>query len=97
MFIGSAYNIKHKVSGNPILVNNVPIPRTENYTCLGVNFDERLTWEKHIDMICSKVSAGIGAIRRIRPFVSCATLKLMYNAIVQQVAEISKSGCKSNF
>jgi hypothetical protein len=33
-------------------------------------------------MICSKVSAGIGAIRRIRPFVSSATLKLIYNAIV---------------
>ncbi len=57
--------------------------RTENYICLGVNIDERLTWEKHIDMICSKVSAGIGAIRRIRPFVSPATLKLIYNAIVQ--------------
>jgi hypothetical protein len=46
MFIGSAYNIKHKVSGSPILVNNVPIPRTENYIRLGVNIDERLTWEK---------------------------------------------------
>jgi hypothetical protein len=35
------------LSGNPILVNNVPIPRTENYICLiGVNIDERLTWEK---------------------------------------------------
>jgi hypothetical protein len=34
-------------------------------------------------MICSNVSAGIGAIRRIRPFVSSAILKLMYNAIVQ--------------
>jgi hypothetical protein len=84
MFIRSAYNIKYKVShGNPILVNNVPIPRTENYICLDVNIDERLTWEKHIDMICSKVSAGIGAIRHIRPFVSLATLKLTYNAIVQ--------------
>ncbi len=51
--------------------------------CLGVNIDERLSWEKPIDMICSKVSAGIGAIRRIRPFVSPATLKLIYNAIVQ--------------
>ncbi len=83
MFIGSAYNIKHKLSANPIFINNVPMPRTENYICLGVNIDERLTWEKHIDMICSKVSAGIGAIRRIRPFVSPATLKLIYNAIVQ--------------
>ena len=51
MFIGSAYNIKHKLSANPILINNVPIPRTENYICLGVNIDERLTWEKHIDMM----------------------------------------------
>ena len=34
-------------------------------------------------MICSKVSAGVGAIRRIRPFISPATLKLIYNAIVQ--------------
>jgi hypothetical protein len=52
MFIGSAYNIKHKVSGNPILVNNVPIPWTENYNCIGVNIDEKFTWEKRIDMIC---------------------------------------------
>ena len=51
MFIGSAYNIKHKLSANPILINNVPVPRTENYICLGVNIDERLTWEKHIDMM----------------------------------------------
>ncbi len=58
------------------------MPRTENYICLAVIIDERLTWEKHIDMICSKVSAGIGAIRRII-IVSPATLKLIYNAIVQ--------------
>ena len=46
--------------------------------------DERLTWEKHgKHMICSKVSAGIGAIKRIRPFVPPATLKLIYNAVVQ--------------
>ncbi len=31
---------------NPILINNVPIPRTENYICLDVNIDERLTWFK---------------------------------------------------
>ncbi len=39
IFIGSAYNIKYKLSGNPILINNVPMPRTENYICLGVNID----------------------------------------------------------
>ncbi len=63
MFIGSAYNIKHKLPAKPILINNLPIPRTENYICLGVNIDERLTWEKHIDMIiCSKVSAWVSGL-----------------------------------
>ena len=47
MYIGSSYNIKNKISSNPILINNVPVPRTGTYTCLGVSLDERLTWKKH--------------------------------------------------
>jgi hypothetical protein len=83
MYIGSPYNIKNKTSSNPILINNTPVPRTETYTCLGVNLDERLTWGKHIDEICAKVVAGIGVMRRMKPFVTLETLKLTYNAIVQ--------------
>ncbi len=67
MYIGSPYNIKNKTSSNPILINSIPVPRTETYTCLGLNLDERLTWEKHIDEICAKVRAGIGVMRRRRP------------------------------
>ena len=83
MFIGSSYNLKNKMTRKPILINNQPIPRTDSYSCLGVNVDERLSWEKHIDNICSKVGAGIGAMRRIKPFVPLPTLKMLYNAIVQ--------------
>jgi hypothetical protein len=57
MYIGSPYNIKNKTSSNSILIKNTPVPRTETYTCLGVNLDERLTWEKHINEICAKVGA----------------------------------------
>jgi hypothetical protein len=28
MFIGSPYNLKNKVSGNPILINSKVVPRT---------------------------------------------------------------------
>ena len=83
MFIGSSYNLKNKITRKPILINNQPIPRTDSYSCLGVNVDERLSWEKHIDNICSKVGAGIGAMRRIKPFVPLPTLTMLYNAIVQ--------------
>ncbi len=81
MYIGSPYNIKNKTSSNSILINNIPVPRTEAYTCLGVNLDERLTWEKQIDEICAKVGAGIGVMRRMKPFVPLETLKLTYNAL----------------
>ena len=60
MYNGSSYNIKNKISSNPILINNVLVPRIGTYTCHGVSLDERLTWEKHIDTICAKVGAGIG-------------------------------------
>ena len=83
MIIGSSYNLKNKVSSNPILINNVPVPRINKYKCLGVTMDERLSWEEHINSICSKVSAGIGAMKRVKPFLQLPTLKMLYNAIIQ--------------
>ena len=50
---------------------------------LEVNMDERLSWEKHVDSICSKVSVGIGAMKRLMPFVPRTTLKMLNNAIMQ--------------
>ena len=81
--IGYSYNLKNKVSSDPVLINNVPLTKINKYTSLGVTMDERLSWEKHIDSICSKVSAGIGAMRRVKPFVLLPTLKMLYNAMIQ--------------
>ena len=44
--------------------------------------DGQLSWGSLADHACSKASAGIGLIRRIRPFVPLSTLKMLYNAIV---------------
>ena len=82
MFIGSPYNLKHKISDHHISISNTPIARIDKFSCLGVNMDEQLSWGSHIDHICSKVGAGIGLIRRIKPFVPLSTLKMLYNAIV---------------
>ena len=48
-----------------------------------MEIDERLSWEKHIDTICRKTSAGIGAMRRMRAFVPSNTLETVYKARVQ--------------
>ena len=83
MFVGSSHNLINKVGNTPVLMNNTPIFRTSKYTCLGVDIDEKLTWGEHIETICSEVSAVIGAMRRIKPYVPPATLQIIYKALVQ--------------
>ena len=50
---------------------------------LGVFIDENLRWQTHIDKLSKKVASGIGAIKKIRPFVPPPTLRCIYNALIQ--------------
>ena len=49
---------------------------------MGVDLDEKMSWEKHIDSICKKVGSGIGIIKRVKPFVPNEILQNLYNALV---------------
>ena len=42
-----------------------------------------MSWEKHIDKIRKKASAGIGAIKRAKPYVDINTLQIIYKALMQ--------------
>lgn len=83
MFIGSSYNLKNKVGEGCVYLGDKPVPRTGSQKCLGVEIDENLSWEKQIEAICKKVGAGIGAIKRAKPYVESSTLQTIYNALVQ--------------
>ena len=50
---------------------------------LGVTIGDRLSWSNYINEICKKVSSAIGALKRIRPFVSQSTAIKIYNALIQ--------------
>ena len=74
MFIGSSYNLNNKNTEQPVVLTNIPVSRTDTHKCLGVQIDEKLSWDSHVDMICKKASAGtgIGAMRGIKPLIcSC--------------------------
>ena len=83
MFIGSSYNLNNEVGDNPVLLNNVAVPRTNTYKCLGVEVDEKLNWAKHVETTCNKASTGIGAIGHIKLYVPVDTLRTIYKALVQ--------------
>ena len=45
------------------------LERAKTYKYLGIDLDENFSWDSHINNIVKKVSAGLGAIRRVRNLV----------------------------
>ena len=50
------------------------LERAKTYKHLGIDLDENLSWDSHIDNIVKKVSTGLGSIRYIRNLVPHETL-----------------------
>ena len=49
---------------------------------MGLTIDDHLSWCKHVDEICKKVSSAIGALERVQPFISKETAIQIYNALI---------------
>ena len=86
MLIGSAHNLSAKgneVTNSSIIMNNSIIESVLSQKCLGVDLDNRLVFDIHIENLCKKICLGIGALRRIKPFVPLRSLKMLYKALIQ--------------
>ena len=53
-----------------VSVNNKRINRVLKSKSLGLTIDENLTWKYHVHNITKKVSSGIGALKRMRDFIT---------------------------
>ena len=83
LLIGSKQKIS-KLTNDPVIqIANRLVNRVTNKKSLGVEIDQCLLWDIHLDEICKKVSAGIGAIRKLKPYVARETLVSVYCALVQ--------------
>ena len=49
---------------------------------LGLLIDEHLTWKDHVDETVKKISKAIGALKRVRPFISVKTALQIYHALI---------------
>ena len=56
------------------------VPHTKS---LGVYFDQNLLWSKHVSETAKIVSSGIGALKRLRPFIGKVTAILLYGALIE--------------
>ena len=84
MLKGSAHNLiaKGNEVTNSIIMNNSIIESVLSQKCLGVDLDNRLIFDIHIENLCKKICSGIGALRRIKPFVPLRSLKMLYKALI---------------
>ena len=68
MVVGSTYNLNTKsrdlLNVHVISIDNNLVSGVPSNKCLGVLLDEKLTFQTHIEYICEKACASIGALRR---------------------------------
>ena len=81
MIIRSRQRLSAQCDDVEIRIDDQIIKRVDYTKSLGLTIDAQLSWGKHVEEICKKVSSAIGAIIRVRPFMSKETAIQIYNAL----------------
>ena len=76
------YSIYSNDNDIQVNINNVKINRSNSIRYLGVNIDENLKFETHINNLGAKISRNIGIMSRVRHFLTSRELLILYNALV---------------
>lgn len=66
-----------------IQIEGKTIKKVDHTKSLGLFIDENMTWSKHIHEISKKIAAAIGALKRMRPFISQETAIKIYRALLE--------------
>ncbi len=70
-------------------IEGAPIKQVKSTKSLGLHIDEHLSWSVHVDAISKKIASGIGALKRIRPFVPRTTLHAIFHSLIQHILTIA--------
>ena len=82
MIIGSRQRLSAQCDDVEIRIDDQIIKRVDHTKSLGLTIDAQLSWGKHVEEICKKVSLAIGALKRVRPFISKETAIQIYSALI---------------
>ena len=74
------YDIDHNLE---IPLDGISIEQVKHHKLLGVQLDENLTFEYHIEDLCKKLSKRIGLLRHISPYLKRSQREFYYNAVIK--------------
>ena len=85
MLIGSRQRLSATTTGHSftVQIKGHEIDRVPHTKSLGVHIDQNLSWSKHVNETAKIVSSGIGALKRLRPFICEDTAILLYRALIE--------------
>jgi len=65
-----------------VMVDETLLEEVESTCFLGMYLDRGLTWNDHVEHICSKIASGIYALRNLAEFCSTDVMKMAYYGLV---------------
>ena len=68
-----------------VMINGKLIEQVQHAKLRGVTLDCHLTWEKHIDNICSIVNSRLSLLRRIKPFLNHHCALRFFNSCIHNL------------
>jgi hypothetical protein len=80
MFHNKNKDITHLIPN--IMINNIEVERVKTFNFLGIDIDEYLSWNSHVDKICTKVSKTVGILCKLEHVLPVYILKTLYNSLI---------------
>ena len=75
---------------DPVVIGECSIEQVSSYKYLGVQLDNLLKWNIHVDYLCSKLAQRLHFLRRLRVFgVSTNIMLTFYNAVLGSLIRYS--------
>ncbi|XP_046660183.1 BTB/POZ domain-containing protein 6-B-like isoform X3 [Homalodisca vitripennis] len=65
-----------------VVLNDMVIDEVLSTKFLGIHIDKGLSWEKHLDVACARMSSGIYTLRKLAEFCGIHLLKIAYYGLV---------------
>ena len=75
-------NFGNSIASVSITLGGHGLDSASSIKFLGMVLDDKLKYDQHINLICSKISKSIGVLYRIRSFVPKSCLKNLYHSII---------------
>ena len=76
------FSIKDKPPDQNLVIGNSQIERTKVQKFLGIYIDDKITFREHTNKISTKLSRGVGLLRKMKQIVPRHVLKQIFYAII---------------